>query len=90
MDITFKDAKEIIEKSIGRKVRYRVDGIAEYTNDIIKSITQDNELNIDFRMQNESIMTREVNQISITEYDERTDIWFYGINEKANRFNVYK
>ncbi|WP_100373070.1 hypothetical protein [Bacillus sp. FJAT-45037] len=80
-----------LENSKGKKVRYRVEespDYPEYKNDsVVNVIVSGNDITVD--MQQTSVTTNEVKQISYTDYPDRTDFWLYG-KDSADRYNVTK
>lgn len=88
MDISIQKAKEILEGAINHGVRYRTEENQDFTDDIINEVVIDNEFNVTIKMQNNIVRTDKVQKVSISEYSERIDMWFYGA-EETNRFNVF-
>jgi len=90
MDINIKEYEELLENSKNKKVRYRLNGDQDFQNDILEDYKiQDNDIKIILRNSG-TIETPNVAQISVTEYDDRTDSWMYSTGNIANRFNLYK
>ncbi|OMD78254.1 hypothetical protein [Paenibacillus odorifer] len=75
----------ILKACIGNKVRFRVDGIVTFTNEILKDyIIGDSDITI--VMEQESITTNNYNEVSFTHYEDRVDFWIYG--DRTSRFNL--
>lgn len=76
----------ILKACIGNKVKYRVEGISNFTDDILKDyIIGDSEITI--VMDQESITTPNYREVSFSHYEDRVDFWIYG--NKTNRFNLF-
>jgi hypothetical protein len=75
----------ILKACIGNSVRFRVDGILDFTNETLKNYII-SESDITIVMENESITTTNYTQVSFTHYDDRVDFWIYG--DRTSRFNL--
>lgn len=77
--------EELLIRNRGNKVRYRTDGNTEFTNGIFESF-KFNGNNVEIVIDGQVIKNQEINTVSFSEYEERTDFWIYG--EVTNRFNL--
>lgn len=80
--------KEIVNNSIGKNIRYRVEG-SNFVDDILEGCEIShigNSIIIEIKMESDIVTTIDVTDVSFSEYDERIDAWIYG--NKTNRFNI--
>jgi hypothetical protein len=75
----------ILKACIGNKVRFRVDGIVTFTNEVLKDYII-GESDITIVMDNESITTTNYTEVSFSHYEDRVDFWIYG--DRTSRFNL--
>ena len=83
----FKELENLIKSCAGNKIRYRIQDNNDFTNDFLVGC-EIRENTIIMKMQNNSIKTSNVKDISFTEQEDRTDFWLYG--DKVNRFNLFR
>lgn len=78
--------EELLIKNKGNKIRYRINGNEEFVNGVFESFKFDGN-NVEIVIDGQVIKNQKINEVSFSEYEERTDFWIYG--EVTNRFNLY-
>ncbi|SHH56938.1 hypothetical protein [Clostridium intestinale] len=76
-----------LDKSINKNVSYRVDGTNQFKHGTLTTYSYNKNNNlINIVIDNDSIITKNITEVSFSKYDDRIDIWIYG--DKTNRFNI--
>lgn len=88
LDRSLRKLINILQSSIGKEIRYRTEETMEFKNDKLLNYNYDSNKYISIELEKESVITKNINEISFTEYDDRIDVWIYG--DKTNRFNISK